>query len=91
MGEAMHLFSDRFMAVFIRDAQQAAAEPDALRRELQMAALAASALSRLAVGALLDERERKEAAMLVARLVTSLGLDVRECPHADGREESTTG
>ena len=85
----MHLFNDRFMAAFVRHTKRAAAEPDALMREMQMAALAASALSRLAVGELLDECEQKEASMLVARLVTSLGLDVLECPHPDGSEETT--
>ena len=73
----MHLYTDRFMATFVRNAQQAAAEPDPLTREMQMAALAASALSRLTVSELFDDGEQQRTAMLVARLFTNLGLEVQ--------------
>jgi hypothetical protein len=72
-------FTDRFMATFVRNAQRAAAEPDELIRELQMAALAASALARLTRSEMFDDGERQRTAMLVARLVVAYGLDFQEC------------
>jgi hypothetical protein len=55
----MQLFTDRFMATFVRNAQRAAAEPDELTRELQMAPLAASVLSRLTGSDTFDKGERQ--------------------------------
>jgi hypothetical protein len=85
----MHLFTDRFMTAFVRNAQRAAAEPDALLRELHMAALAASALARLTASDMFDDGEQKRTAMLVARLITKLGLEVQDAGEADGREDRT--
>ena len=85
----MHLFSDRFMTTFVRNAQRAAAEPDELTRELQMAALAATALSRLTGSEMFVEDERQRTAMLVARLITTLGLEVQESAAMDRDDDRT--
>ena len=72
----MHLFSDPFMAELVTNAEQAAVEPDERARALQMAALAASILERLATSELLENDTQQQAALLAARLVDSLQLEV---------------
>jgi len=84
----MQLFTDRFMATFVRNAQRAAAEADPLIRELQMAAIAASALSRLTTSEMFDDGEQQRTAMLVVDLVVAYELEFQEC---DQPERSGNG
>lgn len=74
----MRLFNDLFMAEFVTNAEEAAAEPDERARALQMAALAANILSRLATSELLESDTQKQAAMLAVRLVVNLHLEILE-------------
>lgn len=74
----MDMFSDRFMVEFVKNARRAAGEPDPLTREMQMAALTANGLARLATSQLLDKDEQKSAAMLAVQLMASLQLEILE-------------
>ena len=73
----MHLFNNLFMAEFVTNAEEAAAEPDERARALQMAALGANILSRLATSELLESDTQQQAAMLAGVLVVSLQLEVQ--------------
>jgi hypothetical protein len=79
----MELFSNRFMTEFARQAQRVATETDANDRELQTAALTANGLARLATSERLDEKQRKEAALVVACLVTRYSLDLNQLGSAE--------
>jgi hypothetical protein len=72
----MHLFHDRFMAVLVTNAEQAAAELDESARALQMATLAANILARLATSELLKSDTKQQAALLAVGLVVSLQLEL---------------
>lgn len=72
------MFSDRFMEAFVNGAKRASVETDLRSRELQVAALTANGLVRLAVSDLIDEDLRKSAALLFAHLVTDISLDIQE-------------
>jgi hypothetical protein len=80
----MGTFSDRFIARFVRGAQRAAAEPDPTAREIQMAALTANTLARLATSELVDEDNQRMAMMLFVHLMADFSLDIYELDNAEG-------
>jgi two-component system phosphate regulon sensor histidine kinase PhoR len=68
--------ADRFMMECIKIAEQVADAPDERARALQMAALAAKAVARLATNELIDNDTQQQAALLAGRLIDSLQLEV---------------
>jgi hypothetical protein len=73
----MDLFSDRFMTELVKNAEKAVAEPDERASALQMAAMAANILARLATSELLENDDQQQAAMLAVRFVVTLSLEVQ--------------